>query len=186
MRKRSALLTWNESEPSLCDLLVQPSEELNKQPSEHTTKHLPLREQLLQWGQGCQPTNPVGTTHGTVLVQLLGSLTCLTSAAEHRVRALGVLTDKAPSPAVPLSHIDFFILPNPCTAWIFYLSTCSRTGNAFGRDLSRVKAGEENVLITETLQKNPFISHGFMAEMRSCSVAYLYWFAVMLNYLSNK
>lgn len=82
-----------------------------------------------------------------------GSLTCLTSAAEHRVRALGVLTDKAPSPAVPLSHIDLFILPNPCTAWIFYLSTCSRTGNAFGRDLSRVKAGEENVLITETLQK---------------------------------
>lgn len=82
-RKRSALLTWNESQPSLCDLSVQPTKELNKQPSEHTTKHLSLREQLLQWGQGCQATNPAGTSHRTGLVQLLGTLTRWTSAAEQ-------------------------------------------------------------------------------------------------------
>lgn len=98
-RKRSALLTWNESEPSLCDLSVQPVKELNKQPREHTPKHLSLREQLLQWGQGCQPTNPAGTTHGTGLVQPGDThrvnFSCRTQSDSLGL-ALQVLTDKPP------------------------------------------------------------------------------------------
>lgn len=140
MRKRSALLTWNESEPSLCDLSVQLTKELNKQLSEHTTEHLPLREQLLQWGQGCQPTNPVGTTHGTVLVQLLGSPTCWTSAAEHWVTALGWpwkgwLT-KPPTLQFHWVILTCLFYPTLFYLWIFYLNTCSRTGNGFGCNLS--------------------------------------------------
>lgn len=100
--------------------------------------------------------------------------------------ALGGLTDKAPNPAVPLSHIDLFILPNPFLSVDFLSQHLQSHRKWFWLKFVRVKPSEENVLTTETVKKNPFISHGFIAEMRSCSVAYLYWFTVMFNYLSNK
>lgn len=64
-----------ESEPSLCNLLLHLTMKLTERPSEHTTKHFSNTERLpvgqLQWSQWYQPTNPVGTTYVTVLVQLL-------------------------------------------------------------------------------------------------------------------
>lgn len=111
-RKRFALLTWHESEPSLCDLSVQPAKELNKQPRELTPKHLSLRAQLLQWGQECQPTNPEGTTHGTGLVQLLGTLRCWTSAAEPWV-SLGSADWQSPQSCTSPESYWLVYLPQP-------------------------------------------------------------------------
>lgn len=150
-RERSALLTWNESEPSLCDLSVQPAKELNKQPSEHTPKHLSLREQLLQWGQACQPTNPVSTTRGRGLVQLLGTLTGWTSAAEHWVTALGWpwkcwLTNPQ-SCSSPESYWLVY-LPQP----LYSVGFLSQHRKWFWLSFVRLKPHEQNVLITEILQ----------------------------------
>lgn len=149
-RKRSALLTWNESEPSLCDLSVQPVKELNKQPREHTPKHLSLREQLLQWGQGCQPTNPAGTTHGTGLVQ---------PGDTHRVN----FSCRTQSDSLGLALKCWLTNPQSCSSpesyWLVYLPQplysvgfLSQHRKWFWLSFVRVKPHEQKVLITENLQ----------------------------------
>lgn len=159
-RRRSALLTWNESQPSLCDLSVQPTSELNKQPSEHTTKHPSLREQLLQWGQGCQPTNPAAQTmaqgwpsswgHSHVELQLQNT--------EWQPWAgPGSATWQIPQSCSSPESYWLVYLPQPLySVDFFYLSNCNHTRNGFGCNF-RVKPCEQNVLITEMLPKKKFL-----------------------------